>query len=175
MVLIFQSYHHLPSVHWHCWLDVRKNIRPVKMSDEVLVWLSVWSEVQFVCIWSSWCHCLPKTPLSLASFESRLVLHFFYRLTHVVLEKRPLNACNFSITQSLPSVLWCELLVEFQEEHPASKSWAMSCCSYLSAARCRLFAYGLADATAIPVALLKSRIGLLFWFRLTQLSWKRGH
>ena len=29
-------------------------------SDEVLVWLSVWSEVQIVCIWSSWCHCIPK-------------------------------------------------------------------------------------------------------------------
>jgi len=24
-----------------------------KLSDEVLVWLSVWSEVQIVCIWSS--------------------------------------------------------------------------------------------------------------------------
>jgi len=57
-----------------------------KLSDEVLVWfiiiiikgiyiaqvrkghkcaratnvLSVWSEVQIVCIWSSWCHCIPK-------------------------------------------------------------------------------------------------------------------
>jgi len=29
------------------------------LSDEVLVWLSVWSEVQMVCIWSSWCHCHP--------------------------------------------------------------------------------------------------------------------
>ena len=26
-------------------------------SDEVLAWLSVWSEVQMTCIWSSWCHC----------------------------------------------------------------------------------------------------------------------
>jgi len=26
------------------------------MSDEVLVWLSVWSEVQIICVWSSWCH-----------------------------------------------------------------------------------------------------------------------
>ena len=26
---------------------------PVKMSDEVSVWLSVWSEVQMVCMWSS--------------------------------------------------------------------------------------------------------------------------
>jgi len=24
-----------------------------KLSDEVLLWLSVWSEVQIVCIWSS--------------------------------------------------------------------------------------------------------------------------
>ena len=23
----------------------------------VLAWLSVWSEVQMICIWSSWCHC----------------------------------------------------------------------------------------------------------------------
>ena len=26
-----------------------------KLSDEVLVWLSVWSDVQIVCVWSSWC------------------------------------------------------------------------------------------------------------------------
>ena len=31
-----------------------------KLSDGVLVWLSVWSEVHIVCIWSSWCHCHPK-------------------------------------------------------------------------------------------------------------------
>jgi len=34
----------------------------------------------------------PKTPSSLASFKSRLVLPFWYQLTQVVLEKRPLNA-----------------------------------------------------------------------------------
>jgi len=28
-----------------------------KLSDEVLAWSSVWSEVQMICIWSSWCHC----------------------------------------------------------------------------------------------------------------------
>jgi len=33
----------------------------------------------------------PQTPPSLASFKSRLVLPFWYRLTQVVLEKRPLN------------------------------------------------------------------------------------
>ena len=60
------------------------------------MWLSVWSEVQIVFIWSSWCHCQLITPSSLASFESRLVLRFWYRLTQVVLEKRPLNGCSSS-------------------------------------------------------------------------------
>jgi len=35
----------------------------------------------------------PTTP-SLASFKSRLVLPFWYWLTQVVLEKRPLNGCS---------------------------------------------------------------------------------
>ena len=65
-----------------------------KLSDEVLVWLSICSEVQIVCVWSSWCHCHPRTPSSLASFKSRLVLPFWYRLSQVVLEKRPMNRCS---------------------------------------------------------------------------------
>jgi len=40
----------------------------------------------------------PKTPLPLASFKSRLVLHFWYWLTQVVPEKRPLNGCLFCFT-----------------------------------------------------------------------------
>ena len=56
----------------------------------VMMWLSVWSQVQ-TCIWSSWCHC---HSLSLAPVKSRLVLPFWYRLTQVVLEKRPLNGCS---------------------------------------------------------------------------------
>ena len=34
---------------------------------------------------------IAKTPSSLALFKSRLVLPLWYRLTQVVLEKRPLN------------------------------------------------------------------------------------
>jgi len=46
------------SVLWHFWLGVRKSIRPVNnFSGEVLAWFSVWSKVQMICIWSSWCHC----------------------------------------------------------------------------------------------------------------------
>jgi len=44
----------VPSVLLHCWFGVGKNILPVKkLSDEVLVWLSAYSKVQTVCIWSS--------------------------------------------------------------------------------------------------------------------------
>ena len=67
-----------------------------QLTDEVLVWLSVWSEVQSVCISSSWCHCHPKTPSPLATFKSRLVLPFQYWLTQVVLEKRLLNGSSSS-------------------------------------------------------------------------------
>ena len=61
------------SVPWHFWLGGRKGIRPVKkLYGEVLVWLSVWSEVQ-TWIWPSWCHC---HLLFLASVKSRLVFTF---------------------------------------------------------------------------------------------------
>ena len=36
----------------------------------------------------------PKTPSSPASYKSRLVLPFWYWLTQVVLEKRPLNSSS---------------------------------------------------------------------------------
>ena len=45
--------------------------------------------------------------------------------------------------QCLGTVCWAS------EEHPVCKNWVMrSWCGYLSGARCRLFAYGPADATA---------------------------
>jgi len=66
-----------PSVLWCFSLGGREGIRPVKkLSGGVLVWLSVWSEVQ-ACIQPSWCHC---HSLSVASVKSRLVLPFRYRL-----------------------------------------------------------------------------------------------
>jgi len=38
----------------------------VKLSDEVLAWLSLWSKIQMICTWSSWCHSL-RMNLSLTS------------------------------------------------------------------------------------------------------------
>ena len=87
--------------------------------DEVLVWLSVWSEVQIVCILSSWCHCRPQTPSSLASFKSRLVLPFWYRLIQVVLE--PLNGCSsrsssfsscYSLSCVIPRTLYLSVVID---------------------------------------------------------------
>ena len=60
-----------------------------KLSDGVLAWLSVWSEVQ-TCIQPSWCHC---HSLSLASVKSRFFLSFWYRLTWVVPNRGLLNEC----------------------------------------------------------------------------------
>ena len=67
-----------------------------KLTSGVLAWLSVPSEVQ-TCIWPSGFHC---HSLSLASVKSRwlylwlpMVLPFWYRLTRVVPEKKPLNGC----------------------------------------------------------------------------------
>ena len=59
----------LPSVLWHCCLGDRKGIRPVKKL-------------------SGGVH-----SLSLASVKSRLVFPFWYRLSRVVPDKRPLNGC----------------------------------------------------------------------------------
>ena len=84
----------VPSELWHCWWRVRKSIRPVKIE-----WWGVGELIclergaDFVCTWSSWCHCHPQTPSSLASLKSRLLLPFWYRLTQVVPENRPLNVC----------------------------------------------------------------------------------
>jgi len=41
-------------------LSIRNSIPPVKkLTDKMMAWLSVWSEVQMICIWSSWCPCHP--------------------------------------------------------------------------------------------------------------------
>jgi len=77
----------VPSVLWRCWLGGRKGIQPVK-NWVVGCWHGYLSGV--TCIRPSWCHC---HSLSLAPVKFRLVLPSWYRLTRVVLDKGPLNAC----------------------------------------------------------------------------------
>jgi len=86
-----------------------------KLSDEVLVWLSVWSEVQIVCMWSSWCHCIPK--------RYRLLPHlnpdWFYLsgagLPRMSWKHRPLNGCS-------SSGVW-ELIAEWQTGGRCIPQW----------------------------------------------------
>jgi len=52
------------SVLWVAFSAVTLLVRwqeehPACKKLEVLAWLSVWSNVQMICIWSSWCHCHP--------------------------------------------------------------------------------------------------------------------
>jgi len=79
-----------------------------KLSDGVLAWLSVWSEVQ-TCIWPSWCHC---HSLSVASVKSRLVLPFCYCFARVVTEKGPLNGCvcrcRVNLTRPVVECVHCD-------------------------------------------------------------------
>ena len=89
-------------VGWHERHPACKNL-----SGGVLVWLSVWSEVQ-TCIWTSWCHC---HSLSLASVKSRLVLPFWYWLASVVPDKGPLNMYVSSLTLQFMLTALCCLLV----------------------------------------------------------------
>jgi len=95
------------SVLLHCWLDIRKSARPVKIE-----W---WGAGVVICKdrGADYLHIVqlmplhPKTLSSLASFKCRLVLPFWYRLTQ---EKRPLNGyssssslCHGSVTGILVS------------------------------------------------------------------------
>jgi len=60
----------------------------------VLVWLSVWREVQMICIWSSWCHC---HPIIYCFIKIHYGLPFWCWIIQIVLEKRPSNGCSAAI------------------------------------------------------------------------------
>ena len=55
-----------------------------KLSDGVLVWLSVWSEVRMIVHGPA---DATATASSLASLKSRMILPFWYRLIQIILEE----------------------------------------------------------------------------------------
>ena len=81
--IVWAIIQYMPSVLWRCWLGG--------------TWLSMWSEVQMICIWSRWYHC---HPIVSCSSKIQSALPFWFWLTQVVLEKRPLNGCNSSSSLS---------------------------------------------------------------------------
>jgi len=95
---------------------------------------------------------LSKSNCSILWKLSRILLNF--RLAEDIIK-------DFHSTHNAFSGL--TLLVGRQKEHPTRKNWVMRCWrGYLSAARCKWFAYGPANATATPSSLasLKSRMVL---------------
>ena len=103
-----------------------------KLSGGVLVWLSVWSQMQ-TCIWPSWCHCHSLSP---APVKRRLVLPFWHRLTWVVPNKGPLNDSRTRPTgvldQSRGTVyLWhCHQVTS--RRRLSEDSWGHSCLTVLT-------------------------------------------
>ena len=91
------------------------------------------------------------------------------------------NGCNIKTYthNSLTDIGFSALttMVRHQEEHPVCKNWVIRCWSgYLSAARCKWFAYCPADATdtSSSLASLKSRLVTLSGPGLPRFSRKRG-
>ena len=93
------------------------------MSDEVLVWLSVCSEVQTVCIWSSWCHCIPKPRHLMRHLNPDWFLPFSYRLTLVVLGKRPLTDV---VVVVVPAYVICTYLNTRTKPAMVNRSWCLA-------------------------------------------------
>ena len=146
---------------------------------------------------AAFCCCGPGLS---AQQQQRTVVRWFCskcEQCHVVRSSRKLNTDLFElitqwhICRHLHSVYWyctdafsaMTLLVWCKEEHPVCKKLSdevLDCwCRYLCGARCRLFAYGPADSTAIlkPHHFLPRSNPEWFYLSdtgLPRLSWKRG-
>jgi len=77
-----------------------------KLSGQVLAWLSLWSKLQMICMWSSWCHC----HLIISCFVKVWMGLTFLVWAYPGPGKRPQNSC---ICQ------WFHTVGRWQEGHPA--------------------------------------------------------
>jgi len=91
-----------------------------------------------------------------ASIFSRRLFVFGAIINYFVIYLLVYLLFNRCLQCLLPSVLWRCLLSDTKGIRPV-KNWVVGCCrrGYLSGARCRLFAYGPADATATHCLLLQ--------------------
>jgi len=133
------------------------------------VWLSVWSEIQIVCL-VQLMPLRPRTPSSLASFTSRLVLPFWYQLTQVVMEKRPINGRSVVVFITPPpfGAFWNSAI--HLSVRRLSVPWR-SClryrhagCLQLSHQRCRLWTRPRTDVDPprfLPLSNCSRRVGIL--------------
>jgi len=122
------------------------------LRDEVLAaWLSVWSKVQMICIWTSWCHCYP-------------IISCFIKIQNgltflVPAYVQPQQSTFFhwvSFVQFAFSALtsW----VGIRKSIRSVKNWVMRCWhGYLSAARCNDVHVDQLMPLPLHLASLKSR------------------
>jgi len=121
----FFQHQNFPSVLWHCWLDVGKSIPACKkLSDEVLAWLSVCSEVQMIC-----------HPIISCFIKIQIGLPFWCWLTRVVLEKRHVkwvSVCMFVIIKDPPQLKHCKYVASFSLPWPMGFFFCYLVCTVLS-------------------------------------------
>jgi len=91
------TFTNLPSVLWHCWLGVRKSIRPVK-TEWWGVGVDICLEKGADClhIWSSWCLCILKTHNLLPHLTLQIGFTFLVPPYAGCPKKRPLSGCSTS-------------------------------------------------------------------------------
>jgi len=85
---------------WHCWLGVRKSTRPAR---NWVAWLSVWSAVYMICMWSSCWHC---HPIISCFIKIQIDLTFLVLAYPGCPEKTRLNGCMSVCGVCLSVCLW---------------------------------------------------------------------
>jgi len=132
LLTLWKYFFPLPSVIWHFWLGSRKSIQHVKnwvstpsLIPSINYWLMGWWNTPSINNWlmGCWCGYLPSancrwfacgpadataTMSSLALLKFRMVLPFWYRFDHFVLEKRPVkwSGCSSSGSSRCGNIHW---------------------------------------------------------------------
>ena len=129
-----------------------------------------------MCDWNIVYHC---SSVGVLAAEYTVTIHLFIKrhCSSNVCMCRRLSYLNLFCCMIFCAFSALTLLVGRQEGHLTCKNWVVRYwCGYLSGARCKLFAYGPADATASPssFAPLKFRAVYLCGSGLHRLSWKKA-
>jgi len=151
------------SQYLHCFVAVRRrNTRSVWTGYTALKPTSC-----FCCIWR---YSVPKMRTRFSAQTTLFQVKLPQRLTFWIIATSTVSIA-FYLT-AFVVIIACSastLLVVRHEGHPGCKKWVMRClCGYLSGARCRLLAYGPADANASqnPIISCLTEIQTGFTFRV---------